>query len=379
MWILGISLLLLAVLKTHEVRSLQPFFRGEKSIKLSSFSQVKNSLTSNDQELLELWESMLTGRSAPLNKWIKQKYQHLGLSHIFTPSGFHLSALLTPVSKLLPQKRWQLSLLLLIGLALAFLPGQWALKRMVLIKSLQKLTGLRIGFASALLLDILLGSFQHAPLSFTYSFLFLGIIYSGLQGAGLVIWFFIAQSLICFFQLQELSPLLLILSPILNLAFAAALPILVIMAIPMWQWQLELGLMLLRGLQGAVDCAVWLVQHFPSMEIHMGVLFIFALFVFKRFALITASLLLLSNSLNLDLTKVPGAGSYDFYPQGQLIRIISTEKEDKIYFSDGRCSRKLIRGMWWEKCSPVIRRSRNKKIKKLSSLSLKTRKFFLHG
>src|SRR5690606_13223199 len=116
--------------------------------------------TKKDQDLLKLWESILTGRSAPLAKWMKERYQTLGLNHLFTPSGFHISAVLFPFMKLIKGHYYQLLMLLLLAGGVLFLPGMSALKRMLLIKINQKILGQHLGFAGALFLDVLFGSFQ---------------------------------------------------------------------------------------------------------------------------------------------------------------------------------------------------------------------------
>src|SRR5665647_2908783 len=135
-WLIGIlicSFFLLKELKIQEVNSLTVYFRGEKVLRLHHFDKVKTGQSPQDVELIELWESMLTGRVAPLSKWIKERYKHLGLNHLFTPSGFHLSAVLAPIFLLLKSSRFQLGLLALITLSLSLMTGQGALKRMVLI------------------------------------------------------------------------------------------------------------------------------------------------------------------------------------------------------------------------------------------------------
>jgi hypothetical protein len=213
------------------VCSLQSFYKGEKTIRLERFSKVKNQYDIKDQELLELWESMLTGRVAPVSKWMKDRYKNLGLSHLFTPSGFHLSAILSPLFKIFQNTKFHFITLCLITFGLFFIPGQGALKRMSLIKLNQKIYGSKLGFVIALVLDTLFGTFQSGALSFTYSFLFLGIIYSGLEGIGLIFWFFLAQIILAYFQGTDISPLLLVLSPVLNLGFGVAMPLLFILAI----------------------------------------------------------------------------------------------------------------------------------------------------
>ncbi len=360
--ILIISLALLAILKTHELRSLSPFFRSEKVIKLKSFEAAKTRVNKQDIDLLELWESILTGRSAPLSRFMKERYQKLGLNHLFTPSGFHLSAVLFPFLKILKSSKPQLVLLLVIGAGLFFLPGLGALKRMLVIKASQNLLGMHLGFILAMVLDMFFGTFQNSALSFTYSFLFLGIIYSGLNGVSLIIWFFIGQITLAYFQGSDISPLLLIFSPVLNFGFALLMPVLFLLSFPLWNWQLSLGIFILRQIQWLVDFLATIIQHMPMLEINIALLLLIGLILFRRWKAVLIIVMLFSNSLNLDRAKYPGAATNEFVPQGELIRSV----ENRVYFSDGSCRMKLVRGMWFENCSPRRRSNRNKKLKKLS-------------
>ena len=362
-WLIGIlliSLFLLTVQKSHEVASLAPFFKAERSIKLSNFAQARSHVNKEDLELLKLWESILTGRSAPLSRWMKERYKMLGLNHLFTPSGFHISAVLFPFMKLLKNNFHQLMLLIGLGLGLYFLPGLSALKRMVLIKGHQKIFGLIPGFIMALILDVLFGSFQEGALGFTYSFLFIGIIYSGLEGLGLWLWFFFAQMILAYFQGTDISPLLLLFSPVVNLAFGVAMPILFLLAIPLWNWQLHSGIFLLKILQYPIDLFMNLSQFIPRLEVNAGLLFLLTLVVFKQKIFIPVACLFLSFSLNLDRQKIPGLPAKEFMAHGEIIKSIYQEKQITIYKEDGICRVKLVRGLWWENCSPRRESSRKK-------------------
>lgn len=255
--------------------------------------------------------------------------------------------------------------------------GQGALKRMALIKLNQQLLGQKTGFILALLLDILFGSFMDSPLSFVYSFLFLGIIYSG--SGWLFLWFFFAQSLIAYFSGELISPLIMLLSPLLNLAFAVSMPFLFLLAFPLWHWQLHAGLLILSGLQKLVSLSATLSHYVPSWEINLGVLVCFALFYFRHHKSLALALLVLTTSLNLDQQKNPTFGPYDYVPQGHIVKIVSNDVGEIVYWSDGKCKRELVRGVWWEKCSPKRRSTRRFRLKKLSSVLLERRKFFLRG
>lgn len=380
-WLLAIltaSITVLCILKSHELRALKPYFKHECVPKLQSFQEARQKVKKRDLEYLKLWESILTGRSAPLSKMIKERYKTLGLNHLFTPSGFHLSAVLFPFMKVASSK-FQLWILILIGIGLLFTPGLIALKRMVVIKIHQKILGIHLGFLISLAVDILFGSFQENTLSFTYSFLFLGIIYSGLEGLGLIIWFFIGQILIAYFQNSDVSFLVLFLSPILNLGFSILMPILFCLSFPLWDWQLQFGIFLVKNLQGLVDHFSKITLLFPFIEIHIVSLLFITLFLFQRWKMALITLVFMSSSLNIDRTKTPGSSAYEFVPNGIFIKSVVKDDDATIYFKNGKCNLKLIRGFWWQNCSPLKRSNRIKQTKKLSYLSLNTQTSFLRG
>jgi hypothetical protein len=354
----------MAILKSHELRQFRPFFKSEPTIKLEAFTKAKALVTKEELDLLELWESMLTGRTAPVAKWIKEKYKTLGLNHLFTPSGFHLSAVLMPVMKLIKSSRWQLLILLLLTAGIFTLRGQGALKRMALIKVNQRWLNQKSGFLLAMVMDMLGGSFFDSPLSFTYSFLFLGLIYSG--NRWLFLWFFFAQALIAYFQGELISPLIMLFSPLLNLVFALSMPLMVILAIPLWDWQLAIGLKLLQALNYLVLVSAEASSWLPPLEPNLGVITLIVLIMMAKRRWLPLVLVLLSAELNSNNSKIPSFGNYEFVPQGEFIKRVSNDRGQITYFSDGKCQRELIRGVWWEKCSPRRKSTRKKKIKKLS-------------
>lgn len=358
-WIISIILIsftLLLILKTHEKRALSPYFKSEKSLRLNQFEAAKKTASAQDLPLIELWESMLTGRVAPLDRWLRQEYKTLALAHVFTPSGFHLSALLWPLLLFFRKKSQKLWIFAVIGCALSFLPGQSALKRMTLIKFQQQLLGLKSGFIVALVLDVLWGTFSASPLGFTYSFLFLGIIYSGAKGFTLFVWFFSAQVLIAFIQGSLLSPLLLFLSPLINTLLALCLPFLFALAWPLAEWQLGAGLAILKAMQFCVSWSYGLVLKVPLMEINTWMLILFALLLVRKWKLTLLVSLLLTADLNTETLKLKLSGTYEWQVRGRIIKVVG----EKVYREDGICKNELVKGVWFENCSPR-RRSRNKK------------------
>lgn len=372
--ILAVACALFLILKTHERRLLSPYFKAERSFKLSHFSEARSQVDRDDIPLLELWESMLTGRVAPLDRWMRQEYKALALAHVFTPSGFHLSAILWPILFFFRKKKSKTLILSGIGTLLLFVSGQSALKRMTLIKINQQFLGLKTGFILALFLDILFGSFCDSPLGFTYSFLFLGIIYSGARGLTLFVWFFLAQVLISFVQGTLISPLLLMISPFINTTLALALPFLFLLSFPLWDWQLSAGLSILKCLQFLVSTSYSVVMKFPLLEVNAVLLLLFIFLIMRQGRLAILTCFILTADLNTDTQKIPASGSFDWVASGRILKVVDT----KIYRVDGICKRELIRGMWFETCSPK-RRSRRNKLKKLSCLFEEQRMSSLRG
>ena len=355
-----ISFSLLCHLKAQDLKTLKPYYRGEKVLKLEAFQEARTKIEKADLGLLKLWESILTGRAAPLPRIMKERYETLGLNHIFTPSGFHLSAVLFPFMKIIPRQNFQLLFLLLIGGFLFTLPGLMALKRMVLIKSSQKIMGMKIGFISGLILDIFFGSFQNGALSFTYSMLFLGIVYSGLEGINLILWFFIAQVILAYFQNTDISLLILVFSPLVNFSFALLMPLLLLLAIPLWDWQLHSGIFLLKGLQWGVNLFAEISASVTMLEVHTWILVLILLLVLRSWKTFLICLLVTSNSLNLDRASSPSLPSKEFVPKGEIYKTLYREKDVLVYLSDGKCKMKLVRGLWWENCSPLKGSSRKR-------------------
>jgi hypothetical protein len=226
---------------------------------------------------------------------------------------------------------------------------------MTFVKFLQQFLGLKTGFIIAFFLDLLLGSFNGSPLGFTYSFLFLGIIYSGARGLTLIVWFFIAQVLIAFTQGTLVSPLLLFTSPFINTFLALILPFLLILAWPLWHWQLNVGIFLLKLVQMLVSFFYAIVMKFPLLEVNAAILLLLIFFLFRHGRLALMACLLFTADLNTDRSKIPLPATYEWVARGEIVKT----KGNKIYRTDGICERELVRGMWFETCSP--RRGSRKK------------------
>lgn len=347
-------------------RELTSFYRYERPISLTHFKEALKASPKADKDHLAFWYGLISGNTQSLSKGYKEKYKRIGLSHAFTPSGFHLSAVLTPLTFLLP-KRFTLPLLIIVSLLIFSLPGLEPLKRM----SVVKLTNYKLnkgpGLALAGIICLFLGQLNHSPLSFVFSFFFLGVIYSNLKSIALIIWFFIGQLLICFFQGESISFLNLLFSPLANLFLSLITPILFLLSYPLWGFALNLGISIVRSFDQLVSFLYLLTLEGPTVEVHSFTVFLVTLLLFRMRVFFLLGLFIFSSSLNLEGNASRWSERYYFEPLGQVIKTVQKDGIIFEYYQDGNCRQRIRMGRWEKRCSPK-RAPRKKKIKKLSYL-----------
>jgi len=335
---------MLSLMEQHQGSFLQSFYQFKPTPRLSHFKKEEVHRPKSDKAYIALWESLITGRSQGIPKEMKSSFQNLGLIHLFTPSGFHLSAVLTPLKFLIRSKTLMLIILVIMSSLCFFLvSGQEALKRMCLIKVNQHLLGQGLGFGFALGIDILRGGLSNSPLSFFYSVLFLSLIYFKIKN--LVWWFFAGQCLIMFFQEGTISVLNLVFSPIINLLFSLCLPILMLLAIPIWKFQIDLGINILKFIDHIITFFNAITLDFVRLEVTLLVLILFTAIYLRKKKVIYLCLLFYQSNLNLDYQRINFKTTWEIVPD---------KAEEHLY-----CERNLVRGIWWEKCSSRKRSTGN--------------------
>lgn len=353
-----IFFLLFASLKSKEARSLhKSFFRSAKSIKLEHFQKIRKSQekSSEKEKLLRIWESILSGRSMIIPKDLKKKFSALSANHLFTPSGFHLSAFLFPFYKFMKGPKYKSLLIFIIFLLLFFIaPSFKAMKRMSVIKIGGQLWGHKTGFIIGMILDVLIGSFSQSTLGFTYSFIFLSIIYANKKGLHLILYFFIAQCFITYFQEKSISPLILILSPLINGYFSLILPFLIFLSYPLWDWQVFIGITLLKSGVFLLDCFTYLISYFPVVEIN-GISLLIIFLMMKKKLLYTLFLVaLFSSGLNQPTKKITFLkkwevqSSHDYFKKHELR--VKKNKYGVSRFKFGSCRTQNYQGQAIQKC-----------------------------
>ena len=136
----------------------------------------------DNPRLAALVEGYTMGRKKGIGRKMKRAHRHLNLLHLFTPSGLHFSALLLLLSPLLRLLRLPLFPFYFIPF---FLSEYHAIKRIAKYKMARSL-GRKIGwkpdgywmFLGVFAFDFLVGTYRSNPLSYSFSYLFLGIIFS---------------------------------------------------------------------------------------------------------------------------------------------------------------------------------------------------------
>lgn len=196
-----LSLLLIFLQQWSEVRQLEKFIRYQHS-KCASQKDQSNSLT----------DAFTKGEKKCLSKKKKEAYQIMGLFHLFTPSGLHLTSLLTPFKYLISSNKLTI-LCIFIWLSTFFIGGFACIRRLSLLKAISSKPSQLI-LISVMMTDLIL--FQNQQyLGWCYSFLFLGIIYSKIAHFEKIILLFVANIVIAYIHQNDVS----LLSPFVNLIF----------------------------------------------------------------------------------------------------------------------------------------------------------------
>ncbi len=199
-------------------------------------TKILKKIPDNQKKYFNLMAAFTVGDEKKSISRLKSSYKSLGLVHLFTPSGFHLQAILICLSYLGLKKhrrKFLLSLLLIF-----FIPGFSALKRIVILKicesyyiHLKKWIPKKFYlFLLVFLLFFLCGDYYRNPLSYSLSFLFLGTIYALNENPKLYyvhyfLAFFMAQLLVQLFLPQEVTLAHFSIGFILGLIFNILFPV----------------------------------------------------------------------------------------------------------------------------------------------------------
>lgn len=179
--------------------------------------------------------AILTGEKAVISPKVIQDFKDLEINFLFSPSGIHLTALLTLIfflikkTKLKKTSKFMRFGILIGGLFLPFL----AIKRIIILRLLimsqnllKRSFPIEHLFSITFVISFLMGHFQESPLGFILSFLYIGTFISlgDKSKVILLIGLFSSHLLIAFFSGNEVSFLSLILGLPLIALFTFFLP-----------------------------------------------------------------------------------------------------------------------------------------------------------
>lgn len=301
---LKLSLILSIILLGASISSEQLFlnrpYRYTPHLKLPSAPELK-------KDSLAFWEATLTGNARPLSKDRKEKLKALGLAHIYTPSGLHLSLILNPVFLFLKSNLLRFILLgSLFAITGLFLPGMLAVKRMMELKLVQtvgKSVGIenRYTFLVVMFFDLIFGTYLHSPLSFCFSFLFLSLIYARMNFLVAAWWYFIAQVIIAIFLEQSFFITNILWTPLLTILFSGLFPALIFFRlIPNLSF---LGEILSRFYLSIIDFVFELSSFIPRLEANPFLFIILGLLLFGKYRCFILGVILFSSQLNFDQNR----------------------------------------------------------------------------
>jgi hypothetical protein len=310
-----------------------------------------------------LWRALVTGNDQGFPRSEKRTYYLLGLGHLFTPSGIHLSYL----SPILKQLRFTAGFLALLALLSAMTHDLKALSRVAWIKALAPHTHLPVVFCTVMLIEGMLLSWFTSYLSWVCSWLFLGLSWFCPTPVRIP-WFTLAQLTLCWILMQPFS----LISPLANILVSIPLALL----FPSALFASFLPNFFLH--HWIINALNWL--HFtilelnqlpiPSLTPHAGhvLLGVFLLqFGFRRYQAIALAVLFLSSPVGESSKRTVDNSKWEITPHAQAY--IIKRKPLQLYWSDGTvCRVKWKWGRWEERC----RRSRSSSgIKSLTILSLR--------
>jgi hypothetical protein len=188
----------------------------------------------------------VTGNKNGISPYTKNAFKKVNLSFLFSPSGIHIAGILIILNFLLKgiKIKWVKHFSKIIAFSIVFfLPGYNSIKRLMILRIIFQfkfLSKLKISpekiFILTFICSFLLGHFISSPLSFIYSFAFLGTFFS-LRNNSLVILIlglFSTQLILALFMGDKVSLISIPLGLLGSLIFSFMFPILLIFLLTYW-------------------------------------------------------------------------------------------------------------------------------------------------
>lgn len=214
--------------------------------------QMKVVNSFNQKQSASLINAYITGNKRRLTKKQKMAHKYCNIQHFFTPSGIHVAPIFIIISVLIGKITFPSNVRFTLGITITTLTYIFSpflsINRILVLKFFNRSKRLKIYFNGALpfyltfIFDFIFGGYSKSPISFSLSFLFLGIIYFSKHFSKIhtVVLFFIGQIIISYFFNTNVTYLSFIFSPFLTVIFSTVFPILLILYFtPFLWWILE--------------------------------------------------------------------------------------------------------------------------------------------
>lgn len=335
------------------------WFSGAKPFRFSpkpAYKSMLKGIPQTNEKGALLWRALVVGDDRGFSREEKQTYYQLGLGHLFTPSGVHL-ATLNPLWRLLPATAF---IMFLLGLSMSWINGLGALARVSFAKSIPKTLFNFKSFSVVMFLEGAFFSWHTHALSWTCSWLFLGLSWFAPKERRFL-WFVLAQMTLCWVLLKPFS----LFAPLIN--FLVGLPLLFLFPVA-----LVLSPIPIEALQSKFVMLFGFIHQFviwvdgwhlliPVIKPHTGHLLLFLGWILtqgrNRFRVIPVLLVLLSDPLNRFQTKSPTQSMWEFAPPKDA-RVINSV----IISGDWKCRQVWQEARWEVKCRPSKRGGKKLKI-----------------
>lgn len=307
-----------------------------------------------EKENFSLTRAFVIGDKRSLTKKQKENFKILNINHLFTPSGIHFSSffiLFLPLIKRL-RKRGNKKTSFIIELALCLLPFGlnqfYSLKRI----SLLRITGLfsrpfkiKIDyfylFIGSFVFDFFFGTFKHNPLSFSFSFLFLGTLLSCTKTSSLLVSFFVANIFVSFFFYQDVNILGFAFGFFITTVFSFLFPFIFLLYWPSSFIGIDLSSPFIYIIKLLVETSSNISKLFPSVEIGLiGLIFVFIFSCNRRMVFLSLALLFSSCRIyNVPHNRIRSKT----YDSDEVLKNGQIQKQKQIFETKERiCRRRII-------------------------------------
>lgn len=252
----------------------------------SKRSYSRASMNCPDSGIERLGRSYLYGEKSCVPKKVKEQHRILGLYHLMTPSGMHLSSLLIPAKKFIQLfKIHQHMSVLFIFCIWAFvqtLEKYYSLKRMshlYIIKALMPKISNRISIAFMIALDLISSNAFLSPLSFALSCMFIIIIFESRSNAERFFYFLLAQATIAIIFKQSFYPIGSLLGFGVGIIFCFIFPLIAISQLLNWH---GLQKLLLSPMLEVIDFFTQVATQAGKLPLHGLSLLFLLVFIFRK-------------------------------------------------------------------------------------------------